>query len=390
MSALIAGYARTPFARFNGALASISSVELGAHAIRAALVRAGIPAEAVQRVIVGQVLQGGCGQNPARRAAVAAGIPLTTPAITLNAVCLSSMAAVADAARLIEAGEADVIVAAGQESMTLAPHAFAGRAGARYGAIEVIDTMEHDGLSDAFEHRSMGASTEDGNTELGISREVQDAWALRSHARAAASADFLAEEIEPFPIESRRGSLSIAADDGVRADTTAEALARLRPAFSSEGTITAGNSSQLTDGAAALVLVSPRYAAASGLGALASVESQAFVAGPGVRLHAQPANAILSALAGIEASPAALASVEINEAFASVAVHSTRALDVSTEIVNPDGGAIALGHPLGASGARIVGTLARRLTAFPGALGAAGICGGGGQGYAVILKGIGS
>ncbi|MCU1558888.1 MAG: acetyl-CoA C-acyltransferase [Microbacteriaceae bacterium] len=388
MSAIIAGYARTPFTRFTGSLSAISAVELGAHAIRSALLRAGVPVADVDRVYVGQVLQAGSGQNPARQSAVAAGIPFAVAAMTLNAVCLSGMEAVSAAAALIDSGRADVVIAAGQESMSRAPHAFTGRVGTRYGSIEMIDTLEFDGLTDAFERRSMGASTEDGNTDFAISREVQDAWAAESHSRSVAGAGFREGEIEPFVIESRKGRTVVDADDGVRAETTSETLASLRPAFSATGTITAGNSSQITDGAAALVLVSERYAKANGITGIATVEASAFVAGPDVRLHAQPANAIAAAIAGLDITAADLAAVEINEAFASVVVHSIEALGVDATIVNRHGGAIALGHPIGASGARIVGTLARDLADRGGSWGAAGICGGGGQGSAVVLRSI--
>ncbi len=389
MSAIIAGYARTPFVRFTGQFASVPATALGSHAIAAALERAGVAADEVNLVVGGQVLQAGAGQNPARQSAVGAGIPLTVPALTLNAVCLSGMEAVAWAARLIDAGEVDIAVAVGQESMSLAPHVFSARAGTRYGAIELLDTVDHDGLSDAFEHRSMGESTEQGNAELGLTRAVQDEVSAASHARAVASADYLADEIAPYTITGKRGDTVVATDDGVRADTTVETLAGLRPAFSSSGSITAGNSSQITDGAAALVLMSPAVAAARGVTGLASIEAHALVAGPDVRLHAQPANAILAALAKTGDEASALAAVEINEAFASVSVHSTAALGVDAAIVNSNGGAISLGHPIGASGARIVGHLARRLHDLGAdSLGAAGICGGGGQGSALVLRGL--
>ncbi len=389
MSAIIAGYARTPFVRFNGQFASLPATVLGAHAIVAALERAGIAPDEVQIVVGGQVLQAGAGQNPARQSAVGAGIPFTVPALTLNAVCLSGMEAVAWAARLIDAGEIDIAVAVGQESMSLAPHVFGARAGIRYGAIEMLDTVDHDGLSDAFEHRSMGQSTEQGNEELGLARAGQDEVAAASHARAAASAEYLAGEIAPYTLTSKRGDTVVAADDGVRADTTLEVLAGLRPAFSTSGTITAGNSSQITDGAAALVLMSAAAAAARGITGLARIEAHALVAGPDVRLHSQPANAIRAALAKSADEVSALAAVEINEAFASVAVQSTTELGIDAAIVNVNGGAIALGHPIGASGARIVGHLARRLHDLgPGSLGAAGICGGGGQGSALVLRGL--
>lgn len=388
MSVVIAGYARTPFSRFTGRFADIPAHDLAAHAIRAALARASVDPAEVQRLWGGQVLPGAAGQGPIRQAQVAAGIPLTAPAMTLNAVCLSGMEAVVAAARNVEAGEHDIVVAAGMESMSRAPHAFIGRAGVKYGAIEVVDTLEHDGLRDSFEHVSMGAATEAGNAEHGVTREAQDAWAAGSHQRAAASADFLAEEIAPYVLTSRSGETIVADDDGVRTDTTVETLARLRGAFSAEGTITAGNSSQITDGAAALVLMSEETAAARGITPLARIEAHAAVAGPDTRLHAQPAHAILAALARLDAvTPADLARVEINEAFAAVAVRSVDLLGISGDLVNVHGGAIALGHPVGASGARIVGTLARQLAALgSGALGAAGICGGGGQGSAVVLR----
>jgi acetyl-CoA C-acetyltransferase len=294
------------------------------------------------------------------------------------------------AARNIEAGEHGIVVAAGMESMSRAPHAFRGRAGARYGSIEVVDTLEHDALLDSFEHVSMGASTEAGNADNNVTREAQDAWAAGSHQRSVVSAAFLAEEIAPYTLISRAGETVVTDDDGVRADTTAESLAKLRGAFSADGTITAGNSSQITDGAAALVLMSEETAAARGITPLARIESHAAVAGPDTRLHAQPANAILAALARLDGvTPADLAAVEINEAFAAVAVRSVELLGIDGAIVNAHGGAIALGHPVGASGARIVGTLARQLVAAgSGSYGAAGICGGGGQGSAIVLRAI--
>ncbi|MBO3742958.1 acetyl-CoA C-acyltransferase [Actinoplanes flavus] len=394
MSVVIAGYARTPFVRFSGALAAVPAAELGAHAIRAALARAGVPPTAVQRVFAGQVLQGLAGQNPARQAAVAAGIPLAAPATTLNAVCLSGLEAVAAGAAAIESGRADVVVAVGMESMSLAPHAWrGGRTGTRYGAVEMLDTLQHDGLTDAFERRSMGASTEAGNSDLGLDRPAQDAWAARSHQRAEASHAFLAAEIEPFPApgslpgDRLPGDRLLDSDDGIRPGTTVETLAKLRPAFAADGTITAGNASPLTDGAAALILMSATAAAAHDVRPLARVLASSMVAGPDVRLHLQPAAAIHAALTEVGADPSALHRVEINEAFASVALASVGALGIDPDIVNVHGGAIALGHPIGASGARIVGTLARQLDE-PDAtgLGAAAICGGGGQGAAILLE----
>ncbi|MCU1438829.1 MAG: acetyl-CoA C-acyltransferase [Naasia sp.] len=390
MTVVLAGYARTPFARFTGAFAAVPAVQLGAHAIGAALARAGIAPDAVQRVFGGQVLQGAAGQNPARQAAVLAGIPLTVPAMTLNAVCLSGMEAVRAGAALIAAGDADVVVAVGMESMSLAPHAWSGsRAGARYGAVELVDTLEHDGLTDAFEHRSMGASTEEGNGDLSLTRDEQDAWAAESHRRAAASADWLQGEVAPLEVKAGRKTTTVDVDDGVRPDTTAEALGALRPAFTATGTITAGNSSQITDGAAAVVMMSERAARDAGVTPLATLLASAMVAGPDVRLHAQPSAAIARALERAGLRPQDLVFTEINEAFASVAVHSARELGVDPATVNRHGGAIALGHPIGASGARIVGTLARQLVdAGSGSVGAAGICGGGGQGSAVVLRAV--
>ncbi|MBL3699206.1 acetyl-CoA C-acyltransferase [Leucobacter luti] len=390
MTALIAGYARTPFTRFTGQLAAQPATALGAHAAAAALERAGVAPDQVDAVVAGQVLQAGAGQNPARQTAVGAGIPLTVPAITLNAVCLSGAEAVSQAVRLINAGEAEIVLAVGQESMSLAPHVTPLRAGTKYGTVELIDTVERDGLSDAFDQVAMGALTETGNGELGLGRAEQDAFAAASHQRAAASAEFLAAEIAPFTVASRRGDTVVAADDGVRADTTAEGLAKLRPSFAADGTITAGNASQITDGAAALVIVSAAAAERLGLQPIAAVEATAFVAGPDTHLHSQPARAITAALAKVAgASAADLTAVEINEAFASVGLQSTRELGIDPAIVNQHGGAIALGHPIGASGARIVGTLARQLAAAgAGSLGAIGICGGGGQGSAVVLRAL--
>ena len=391
MSVVIAGYARTPFSRFTGRFADIPASDLAAHAIVAALGRAGVDPAEVERIWGGQVLPGAAGQGPIRQAAFAAGIPLSAPAMTINAVCLSGMEAVIAAARNIEAGEQSIVVAAGMESMTRAPHAVRSRMGHKYGSIEMLDTLEHDGLLDSFEHIAMGAATEAGNADHHVTREAQDAWSAGSHQRAAASAAFLAEEIAPYTLTSRAGETIVTDDDGIRPDTTSESLAKLRGAFSPGGSITAGNSSQITDGAAALVLMSEETAAARGITPLARIETHAAVAGPDTRLHAQPANAILAALArlGGGLTPADLAAVEINEAFAAVAVRSVDLLGIDGRKVNQHGGAIALGHPIGASGARIIGTLARQLVAAgSGSLGAAGICGGGGQGSAVILRSL--
>jgi acetyl-CoA C-acetyltransferase len=396
MSVVIAGYARTPFTKFTGQLATEAASALGAHAIRAALSRAGVKPDEVQRVFTGQVLLGGAGQNPARQSAVGAGIPLTVPAMTINIVCLSGMEAVAAGADLIERGDADIVVAVGQESMSLAPHALLGsRTGKKYGAMELVDLIDHDGLYDSFDRISMGALTESGNGGLGIDRAAQDAVAAASHQNAERSRDFLAGEIEPYTVSTRKGDVVVAADDGVRADTTVDTLAALKPAFAkgladgSGGTITAGNASQITDGAAALVLMSASVAEARGVKPLAEIVAHALVAGPDTSLHSQPANAITAALAKAGLDATDLVAVEINEAFASVAVQSAKDLGVSLDIVNPHGGAIALGHPIGASGARLAGTLARQLQAAgTGSLGAAALCGGGGQGSALILRAL--
>jgi acetyl-CoA C-acetyltransferase len=390
MTAVIVGYARTPFVRYLGAFGTVKATELGAHAIAAALERAGVSPESVDQVVAGQVLQAGAGQNPARQSAVGAGIPLSVPAVTLNVVCLSGIEAIAMATRLVVSGEARIVVAVGQESMSLAPHILPkSRTGVRYGAMEMLDTMEHDGLSDAFEARSMGASTEAYGEPLAITRQAQDELAAASHRRLAESTDFLAGEIAAYTVHGRRGDTLVGTDDGVRPDTTVESLAKLKPAFTPNGTITAGNSSQISDGAAAVVIMTEATALEEGITPLARILSHALVAGPDVSLHAQPANAITAALAKAGRSADELAAIEINEAFAAVGVHSTELLGADPAIVNAHGGAIALGHPIGASGTRIVGHLARRLAAAgSGSIGAAGICGGGGQGSAIILQSV--
>jgi acetyl-CoA C-acetyltransferase len=391
MTVVIAGYARTPFTKFTGQLATEPASALGAHAIRAALARAGVRPDEVERVFAGQVLLGGSGQNPARQAAVGADIPMTVPAMTINIVCLSGMEAVAAGADLIDRGDADIVVAVGQESMSLAPHALIGsRVGKKYGAMEMIDLIDHDGLVDSFDHISMGALTEKGNVGLKIDRASQDAVAAASHQNALASRAFLAGEIAPYDVVSRRGTSTISEDDGMRPDTTVDTLAALKPAFAKEnGTITAGNASQITDGAAALVLMSSSVASARGVKPLAEIVAHALVAGPDTSLHSQPSNAIHAALANAGLQASDLVAVEINEAFASVAVQSAKELGISLDIVNPHGGAIALGHPIGASGARLAGTLARQVQAAgAGSLGAAALCGGGGQGSALVLRAL--
>lgn len=391
MSALIAGYARTPFAKFNGQLAGLSAVQLGAHAVRAALKASGVVPSDVDYVIAGQVLQAGAGQNPARQTAVGAGILLDVPALTLNAVCLSGAEAVVQAVRLVNAGEAEIVVAVGQESMSQAPHVVAMRAGHRYGNATLVDSVEFDGLTDAFLNVGMGNLTETGNEKLGHTRGAQDEFSARSHKLAAAGGDFFAEEIAPITISSRRGDTVVAVDEGVRPESTAEILGKLRPAFAAHGTVTAGNASQLSDGAAAVIIVSEQAAQRLGLKPIAVIESHALVSGPDPQLHSQPSRAIEAALMRVAggATVSDLRVVEINEAFAQVALQSAIDLCLKDAVLNPHGGAIALGHPIGASGARLVGTLARQLQAHgAGALGAVGICGGGGQGTAVILRAL--
>jgi acetyl-CoA C-acetyltransferase len=386
---VIAAGARTPIGRLLGSLAGFSAVDLGAIAIREALSRSGVAGDQVDYVIMGQVLQAGAGQIPARQAAVKAGIPMSVPALTINKVCLSGLDAIALAGQLIRAGEAEIVVAGGMESMTQAPHLLPGsRAGYKYGAVEVLDSMAYDGLTDAFEGISMGESTEHYNAKLGISREEQDEFAARSHQRAAAAAGDGAFEAEIVPVEipKRRGEpVVFAADEGIRPDTTAESLSRLRPAFATDGTITAGTASQISDGACATVVMSAAAAERLGVEPLARIGAHGNVAGPDNSLQSQPANAIKQALAKEGRTVADLDLIEINEAFASVAIQSTRDLAVGADKVNVNGGAIALGHPIGMSGARIALHLAYELRKRGGGMGAAGLCGGGGQGDALIL-----
>jgi acetyl-CoA C-acetyltransferase len=387
---VIAAYQRTPYGRFLGGLSSLSGSDLGAHALRAALLSAGVEVAEVDYVIAGQVLQAGQGQNPARQAALAAGLPLTTPATTLNAVCLSGMEAIVAGHRLIAAGEASIVACLGQESMSRAPHiVYHSRLGKKYGAIEMLDSIEIDGLTDALLGCSMGLATEDGNSDRSLTRVDQDAWALESHQRASQSHDFFAGEIAPVTITVGRNKVSIESDEGIRHDADSASMAALRPAFSPEGTITAGNASPISDGAAAIVLMSEEEASRRAVIGFARVLSHALVSGPDTQLHSQPSSAIRRALARRRRSVEELALVEINEAFASVALQSMADLGVDRNRVNVHGGAIALGHPIGSSGTRIVGTLARMLSEYqPGALAGAGICGGGGQGSAMILEAL--
>ncbi|MGB6162806.1 MAG: acetyl-CoA C-acetyltransferase [Pseudonocardiaceae bacterium] len=389
-SVIVAG-ARTPMGRLLGQLKDFSAAQLGGFAIKSALERAGVAPEQVQYVILGQVLTAGAGQIPARQAAVHAGIGMEVPALTVNKVCLSGLNAIALADQLIRAGECDIIVAGGQESMTQAPHLLPkSRSGFKYGDVTMIDHMAYDGLHDSFDQVSMGASTEKHNTRHQLTRAEQDEFAAQSHQRAAHAVanGLFAQEITPVTMPQRKGDpIVLTADEGIRPETTAESLGRLRPAFAADGTITAGSSSPISDGAAAVVVMSKAKAAELGLSWLAEIRAHAMVAGPDdSSLHEQPANAILAACAkeGIEVSN--LDIVEINEAFAAVGVVSTRKLGIDPARVNPNGGAIALGHPIGASGARLVLHLAMELKRRGGGVGAVSLCGGGGQGDALILR----
>ncbi|MEV4424544.1 acetyl-CoA C-acetyltransferase [Streptomyces sp. R-07] len=388
-SVIVAG-ARTPMGRLLGSLKSFSGADLGGFAIKAALDRAGIGGDQVQYVIMGQVLQAGAGQIPARQAAVKAGIPMNVPALTINKVCLSGLDAIALADQLIRAGEFDVVVAGGQESMTNAPHLLPkSREGFKYGAIEMLDAMAYDGLTDAFENIAMGESTEKHNTRLGIKRPEQDEIAALSHQRAAAAQKngIFEAEITPVEIPQRKGEpVVFSKDEGIRAETTAESLGKLRPAFAKDGTITAGTSSQISDGAAAVVVMSKAKAEELGLEWIAEIGAHGNVAGPDNSLQSQPSNAILHALKKEGLTVDDLDLIEINEAFAAVAVQSMKDLGVTPEKVNVNGGAIALGHPIGMSGARVVLHLALELKRRGGGIGAAALCGGGGQGDALIVR----
>jgi acetyl-CoA C-acetyltransferase len=388
--AVIVGGARTPIGRLLGSLSGFTGAQLGGLAIKAALERAGVPGDRVEYVIMGQVLQAGEGQIPARQAAVLAGIPMTVPALSVNKVCLSGLDAIALAAQLIRAGEFDVIVAGGMESMSQAPHLLPGsRRGFKYGPAELVDSMALDGLTDAFDQVSMGESTERHNGKLGITRPEQDEFAARSHQLAAKAIKdgLMAAEITPVRIPQRRGEpVIVDTDEGVRPDTTAESLAGLKPAFAADGTITAGSASQISDGACALVLMSADAAAAAGATVLAEVGAHGVVAGPDNSLHSQPSRAIQRALDKAGLTTADLDLLEINEAFAAVAIQSIRDLGVDPDKVNVDGGAIAIGHPLGASGARIALHLVYELRRRGGGVGAAALCGGGGQGDALLLR----
>ncbi|MHB1065167.1 MAG: acetyl-CoA C-acetyltransferase [Georgenia sp.] len=386
---VIVGAARTPQGRLKGRLATLTGVQLGSLAIRGALEQGGVPADAVEAVYMGQVLQAGAGQAPARQAAVGAGIPWSAHATTVNKVCLSGLTAIIDAARLIRAGEADVVVAGGMESMTNAPHLLMGtRTGWAYGNVEAVDHLAHDGLTDAYDHEAMGLATDKKTASTyPLTREEQDEVAARSHQRAAKAWEdgVFDGEVVPVTVKTRKGEHVVDRDEGIRPETTLEILAGLRPAFIEGGSITAGNSSAISDGAAAVVLTTRSHAVAQGWRILATLRAPGQVAGPDASLHAQPARAIEQALARQGWTVADLDHIEINEAFGAVVAHSTTQLGADPARVNPHGGGIAIGHPIGASGARLVVHAAHRL-AGTGGRAAVALCGGGGQGEALLLE----
>lgn len=386
---VIVSGARTPFGRLMGALSSLSAPQLGAEAVKGALAKGGVAAEDVDYVIMGQVLAAGCGQMAARQTMLGAGIPASAHALSINKMCLSGLTAIGMAAQALKAGDATVVVAGGQESMSQAPHILPkSRSGYKYGSVEVLDHMAYDGLHDVPTDQPMGALTEQRNEELGITREQQDEFAATSHQRAAAAIEkgLFADEVVPVTIKGRKGDTVVDTDEGVRGETTTESLGKLRPAFAKDGTITAGSSSQISDGASATVVTLAKTAREKGWPILAEVVQYGTVGGPDSTLQHQPACATEDALskAGLQASD--LSVVEFNEAFSSVGIHSTRQLELDPEIVNPNGGAIALGHPIGASGNRVVLTLALELARRGGGYGVAALCGGGGQGDALIIR----
>jgi acetyl-CoA C-acetyltransferase len=387
-SVIVAG-ARTPIGKLSGALKDFTAMDLGGIAIKAALERSGVSGDQVDYVIMGHVLQAGQGQITARQAAVKAGIPMTVPALTINKVCLSGLDAIALADQLIRAGEFEVVVAGGMESMTNAPYLLPkARGGYRYGNAEILDATFHDGLFDAFDKVPMGEATESVQSRYDMTREQQDEFAARSHELAAAAIKDgrFADEIVPVEIPQRKGDpVVVSEDEGVRPGTTAETLAKLKPAFVKDGTLTAGNASQISDGAAAVVVMSKAKAESLGLTWLAEIGAHGVVAGPDNSLQEQPAEAAKAALAKEGLSVSDVDLFELNEAFAAVGIASTIALGVDPEKVNPNGGAIALGHPIGASGARIALHVAHELKRRGGGVGVAALCGGGGQGDALVL-----
>ncbi len=390
---VIVSSARTPIGKLSGAFASLSAMDLGGFAIKAALERAGVSGDQVDYVLMGQVLQAGQGQMTARQAAVSGGIPMTVPAMTINKVCLSGVNAIYLADQMIQAGDADIVIAGGMESMTASPYFLPGaRAGYRMGDGKLIDSLIHDGLWCAFDAVHMGAGTERYATETGgISRDLQDELAAKSHDRAAAAMKEgrLAEEIAPVAVPQRKGDpILVENDEGVRPGTTTESLGKLKPAFAKDGTITAGNASQISDGGAAVVVMSRAKAEELGIAPIAELVSFGMVAGPDPSLLTQPSRSISQALgkAGLKVGDIDL--FELNEAFAAVGIASMRDLGITDDIVNVNGGAIALGHPVGMSGTRVVATVINELRRRGGGLGAAALCGGGGQGEAAIVRAL--
>ncbi len=386
---ILASYARTPIGKLSGSLASLTATDLGGFAIAAALSRAGIDPQQVDHVILGHVLQAGQGQNPARQAAAKGGIPMAVPAVTVNKVCLSGIQAIYLADQMIQAGDADIVVAGGMESMTQAPHLLPGsRGGYRLGDVTAVDSMISDGLWCAFDGVHMGAGTEAYVAKASISRQVQDELAAKSHERASSAIKEgrLADEIVPVTVPQRKSSILVETDEGVRPETTPESLGRLKPAFAPDGTITAGNASQISDGAGAVVVMSAAKAAELGLTPLAELAGFGMVAGPDASLLTQPSRAITRALDKTGRTVGDVDLFEINEAFAAVSVASMADLGIGDDIVNVNGGAIALGHPIGASGTRLVMTLVEELRRRGGGLGAAALCGGGGQGEAALVQ----
>jgi len=390
-SVIVAG-ARTPIGKLGGGLSSIPAVSLGAVAIREALARAGVQPGDVDYVIMGHVLQAGAGQITARQAAIEAGIPKEVPAITINKVCLSGLNAIALADQLIRAGELEVVVAGGMESMSLAPFLIPNaRFGARMGNTELVDSMVHDGLWSTFTGQHMGESSDDVNRDLEITRQEQDAWAARSQARAQAAWESgrMAEEVVPVEIPQRKGDpVVVERDEGIRADATEESLAALKPAFHEDGTITAGNASQISDGAAAAVVMSKERADALGLRPLSEIVAHGMSAERYAYLHTVPAIALQNALKKAGKDVHDLGLLEINEAFAAVALNAARMLGADEGTVNVNGGAVALGHPIGATGARLALTLAYEMRRRGVEYGGATLCGGGGQGDALVLRSI--
>lgn len=389
-NSVIIGFARTPIGRFGGGFKPIGAVELGAAAIGAALQRSGIDGSQIDEVVMGHVIGAGAGQITARQAAVAAGIPMTVPSTTVNKVCLSGMTAIAAVDRSIRLGEASFAVAGGMESMTNAPYlAPSARWGARFGDTAMVDSMVHDGLWCAFDQCTMGESSDRKNVQLAITRAEQDAWSVESHRRAAAAAEsgHFAREIVEVTVPQRRGDpIRIGADEGIRPDVTLDSLGGLPSAFTSDGTLTAGNASQISDGGAAVVVASRSAAEAVGSPIAAEILAYGQIGGVDPTLHERPAEAIKVALKKAELTTADLDVIEINEAFASVALWSARMLDLDPSNVNPNGGAIALGHPIGCTGARLVVTLINELRRRGGGTGVAALCGGGGQGDAMIVR----